>query len=74
VADELTTGSRSVDPHYARALDELYWLQGLASYEADMLEAHLSLKRFPKGRRRFAKEQVRRLRMVAEGRGGGGVP
>ena len=54
--------------HYSRALDELFWLRSLASYEADVLEAHLSLKSFPKSRREHAEAQVSRLRQVAEGR------
>ena len=54
--------------NYSRALDELYLLRGLAQHEADVLEAHLGLKSFPKSRRPFAEEQVKRLRLAAEGK------
>lgn len=58
----------TVEPGYSRALDEIYWLRGLAAYEADVLEAHLGLKSFPKSRRPFAEAQVRRLRLAAQGK------
>jgi hypothetical protein len=43
-------------------------LQRAMAYEARITEAHYEgIKTFPKSRRRFAEEQVERMRMVARG-------
>ena len=49
------------------AIDEIYFLRALLADEAGILEAHLGYKTFPKTRRKFAEEQVVRMRRVAAG-------
>ena len=49
------------------AVDEIYFLRALLADEADILRAHLELKTFPKSRRKFAEEQVERMRLAAAG-------
>lgn len=44
------------------ALDEIYFLRQGMAYEAAVVEAHLSLKSFPKSRRKYAEEQIERMR------------
>jgi hypothetical protein len=53
--------------HYSAALDEIYRLRRALAFEARVVEAHLGLKSFPKSRRRFAEEQVERMRESARG-------
>jgi hypothetical protein len=53
---------------YARALDEIYALRRSMAYEAAIVAVHLDYKTFPKTRRRFAEEQVERMRQSARGR------
>lgn len=53
--------------HYSRALDEIYRLRQALAYEARVVEAHLDLKSFPRSRRRFAEDQVKRMRRAAVG-------
>ena len=53
--------------HYSGALDEIYRLRRALAYEADVLVAHLTYKTFPKTRRRYAEEQVERMRAAARG-------
>ncbi|MGW8431193.1 hypothetical protein ACWGJ9_08715 [Curtobacterium citreum] len=56
------------NPHYARALDDIYDLRRAAAYEARVLEAHYDgMKSFPKTRLRIAEESVSRLRHLARG-------
>lgn len=49
------------------ALDEIYALRCVLASEARTLEATLEYKTFPKTRRRFAEESVRRMRAAAAG-------
>lgn len=56
-----------IHEHYAQALDEIYRLRCLIAHEAGVIDAHLTLKSFPKSRRRFAEAQVARMRRAAEG-------
>jgi hypothetical protein len=49
------------------AVDEIYFLRALLADEADILEAHLALKTFPKSRRAYAEEQLERMRFAAAG-------
>lgn len=53
--------------HYSAALDEIYRLRCLLEYNADVLQAHLWLKTFPKSRRPIAEMQVERMRRASEG-------
>lgn len=54
--------------YYSAALDEVYRLRRALAFEARVVEAHTEYKTFPKTRRRFATEQVERMRMSARGR------
>lgn len=49
------------------AVDEIYFLRALLADEADVLEAHLDYKTFPKTRRKYAEEQLDRMRRAAKG-------
>lgn len=64
-------GSRWMQPNglsdLSAAVDEIYFLRALLADESGIIEAHLSLKTFPKSRRRFAEEQVERMGRVARG-------
>jgi hypothetical protein len=42
-------------------------MRALCAYEADVIEAHLSYATFPKTRRRYAEDQIKRLRALARG-------
>lgn len=53
--------------HYSAALDEIYRLRRALAYEASVLAVHLELASFPKSRRRFAEEQIVRMRLAAQG-------
>lgn len=57
----------TIDPHYSRALDEIYELRAALAYEARVIEAHLQLATFPKSRRRMAEEQIARMRAACRG-------
>ena len=54
--------------HYNAALDEIYLLRVALAYEAEVLNAHLDYKTFPKSRRVFAERQIARMRAAASGR------
>lgn len=49
------------------AIDEIYFLRAMLADEAGIIEAHLGYKTFPKSRRRFAEEQVERMKRAAAG-------
>lgn len=49
------------------AVDEIYALRVMLADEAAILEAHLDLKSFPKSRRKFAEQQIERMRTAARG-------
>lgn len=49
------------------AVDEIYFLRAILADEAAIIEAHLGYKTFPKTRRKYAEEQVQRLRRIARG-------
>lgn len=49
------------------AVDEIYFLRALLADEADIIDAHLGYKTFPKSRRKFAEEQIERMRAAASG-------
>jgi len=51
------------------AIDEIYFLRAVLADEAGIVEAHLTLKTFPKSRRKFAEEQVERMQRIARGEG-----
>lgn len=53
--------------HYSKALDEIYRLRAMLAMEANVLERHLSLKTFPKSRRRPAEDSVAVMRAAARG-------
>jgi hypothetical protein len=52
---------------YSAALDEIWQLRKAMAYEAATIEAHLSLKSFPKSRRQYAEKQVEQMRAAARG-------
>lgn len=52
---------------YSAALDEIYALRTVLAAQADIVEAHLSLRSFPKSRRQVAEEQVEGMRQAARG-------
>lgn len=54
--------------HYSAALDEIYLLRAQFAYEARGREADLTLKTFPKSRRRFAEQSIDRMRDAADGK------
>lgn len=56
-----------IDPHYSRALDEIFELRAALAYEARVIEAHLGLATFPKSRRGIAEEQITRMRAACRG-------
>lgn len=49
------------------AVDEIYLLRAALADEADIIEAHLDYKTFPKTRRKVAEAQVERMRRFARG-------
>ncbi len=49
------------------ALDEVFFLRALLADEAGIIEAHLGYKTFPKTRRKYAEEQVERMKAAAAG-------
>jgi hypothetical protein len=49
------------------AIDEIYFLRAMLADEADIINAHLGYKTFPKTRRRFAEAQIERMRLAASG-------
>lgn len=49
------------------AIDEIYFLRAMLADEAGIIEAHLDYKTFPKTRRRFAEEQIERMKRAAAG-------
>jgi len=51
----------------SRALDEIFELRRAMAYEAEVLLAHLDYATFPKHRRKFAEDSIRRLRQSACG-------
>lgn len=51
--------------YYSAALDEVYRLRAALASEARIIEAHVTLKSFPKSRRGFAEDQVQRMRATA---------
>lgn len=53
--------------YYSAALDEVHRLRRALATEARIVEAHLTLKSFPKSRRGFAEDQVERMRQAARG-------
>ena len=55
--------------HYSAALDEIFRLRRALAFEADVVLAHTDYQTFPKTRRRFAEEQVHRMRQAARGDG-----
>jgi hypothetical protein len=63
----LQTEKQEMLAHYSRALDEIYRLRQALAYEASVVDAHLGLKSFPASRRRFAEDQVKRMRRAAIG-------
>lgn len=60
-------GEEQILAYYSAALDEVYRLRRALAAEARVTEAHLTLKSFPKSRRRFAESQVDRMRQAARG-------
>lgn len=52
---------------YSEALDEIWRLRRILAHEACVMEAHLTLKTFPKSRRGHAEAQVERMRASARG-------
>lgn len=54
--------------HYSRALDEIYLLRAQLDFEARVQEVSLDYKTFPKSRRRFVEESVKRMRDSAAGK------
>lgn len=48
--------------HYMDALDEIHRLRKALAYEAELLEEHMKLKKFPNSRRPIAIQQVERMR------------
>lgn len=53
--------------HYSRALDEIHRLRAALAIEARATEAHLAFKTFPKSQRKYAEQQVARMRAAACG-------
>ena len=49
------------------AVDEIYALRARLAEEASIIEAHLTYKTFPRGRRNAAEDQIERMRMAARG-------
>ncbi len=54
--------------YYSAALDEVFRLRRALAYEAGVVEAHLTLKSFPRSRRPIAETQTFRMRLAARGR------
>lgn len=50
------------------AVDEIYALRAMLADEADIIDAHLGYKTFPKRRREIALEQIERMKTAAAGR------
>jgi hypothetical protein len=55
---------------YSRALDEIFNLRRAFALEAGYLVVTLTMKTFPKSRRRFSEDQVINMRTYAQGLGG----
>lgn len=53
---------------YSEALDEIWRLRKLIAYEADRIDADLSLASFPKSRRQPAQNHYDRLTLAAKGK------
>lgn len=51
----------------SNAIDEIYFLRAIIADEADIIEAHLDFKTFPKTRRPLAQAQIERMRRIARG-------
>lgn len=56
-----------MDPHYSRALDEIYRLRVALANEANHVENMLTLATFPRGQRIIARAAVERMRRAARG-------
>lgn len=64
---EQTTTEHVDLAHYSRALEEIHRLRSALAYEAGVTAAHLTLAGFPKSRRKYAENQVERMRAAARG-------
>ncbi len=64
----ITRRLRSPDPHYMRALDEVWRLRALAAYEVKAIDEHLVYRRTPKALRQRLEQQRDRLKGAARGR------
>ncbi len=60
--------SNSLFVYYSAALDEIWRLRCILAYEARVVEAHTSLKTFPKSRRAYAEKQIEHMRAAARGK------
>lgn len=49
------------------AVEEIYFLRALLADEAEIIEAHMDYRTFPKTRRVIGEEQVERMRVAARG-------
>lgn len=56
-----------MDPHYSRALDEIYRLRIALANEANHVENMATLVTFPRGQRVIALAMVERMRLAARG-------
>ena len=53
--------------HYSDALDEIYRLRALCAYQAQVIEADLGYKTYPKSRRAIAEKRIEILQAAARG-------
>ena len=65
---EVEVGTDDLLAHYSDALTEIYELRAALAYEAQVLKAHLDYKSFPKSRRKYAEEQIERMKQAAAGK------
>lgn len=56
-----------IDPHYSRALDEIYRLRAALAREAQVVETCLDFATLPVTVRKFMEKQVPRMRAAARG-------
>lgn len=67
IHERASTGDMVPLSYYSAALDEIYRLRGAIAYEADVVDAHIGYKTFPKTRRMIALRQMERMREAARG-------